>query len=75
MKKKTKKPNLPEILAHNVRRLREKRGISQQDLARKAGVQQGTVSGIENQLRGVSMAMVATIAHALEVNASELFKD
>ena len=70
-----KKPNLPQILAHNVRRLREKRGLSQNDLAVKCKVHQGTISAVENQIRGVSMQMVATIAQALEVSGAELFKE
>ena len=70
-----KKPNLPAIIAHNLKRLREKKGLSQQDLADLAKVQQGTVSAIENQIRGPSMTMIAALANALEVPGAELFKE
>jgi transcriptional regulator with XRE-family HTH domain len=70
-----RKPNLPAIIAHNLKRLREKRGLSQQDLADLAKVQQGTVSAIENQIRSPSMTMIAALAHALGVSGAELFRE
>ncbi len=69
-----KKENLGKTLADNVRRLREKKGLSQHALADKIGVPQGTLSCIENGHRGASMGMVARIAKALGVPGIELFR-
>lgn len=75
MAAKKKVAGLPSILAYNVRRLREKRGLSQQALADKAGVYQGSIAAVENEIRGVSMSMIAALAKALEVTGADLFKE
>lgn len=69
-----KKLNLDQILSTNLRKLREKRGHSQEDLAVLAGVTQGTISAIEGGLRSPSMGMIAKLASALGVQGRELLK-
>ncbi|HEY2767707.1 MAG TPA: helix-turn-helix transcriptional regulator [Solirubrobacteraceae bacterium] len=48
-----------------IRRLREDRGITQEDLAHEAGITTGTLSKIERCLANPSWTTVERIAHAL----------
>ena len=69
------KPGLTQLVGRNVRRLRESAGLTQTDLAREAGIEQGTLSAIETGTRGVSMLMVARLAETLGVKAVVLFRE
>jgi transcriptional regulator with XRE-family HTH domain len=52
-----------------VRELREAKGWSQAELARRAGVRQATLSAIENELTtSVDFAVLDRLAKALEVD-------
>jgi transcriptional regulator with XRE-family HTH domain len=59
-------------LADVIRRLREDRGITQEDLAHEAGVTTGTLSRIERGLANPAWTTVARIARALGVSLEEL---
>jgi len=52
--------------------LREKRGLSQHQLAAQAGVSQPFVSLIESGARGLSRPYAMAIADALGVNVAQL---
>lgn len=55
------------------RELREQRGWSQAELARRAGVRQATLSAIENaQTTGVDFETLERLALALEVHPAVL---
>ncbi len=56
-----------------VRELRTMRGLSQEELAFKAGVHRTYLGGIERGERNPSLRNIAAIAKALGVNLSELF--
>jgi len=56
-----------------VRRKREQVGISQEDLASRAGLDRTYVSGIERGIRNPTVRMVERIAAALETTPSQLF--
>ncbi|MGH2854000.1 MAG: helix-turn-helix domain-containing protein [Solirubrobacteraceae bacterium] len=59
-------------LAAVIRRLREERGVTQEDLAHEAGVTTGTLSKIERGLANPSWTTVERIARALSVSLGEL---
>ncbi len=55
-----------------VRELRLERGLSQEDLAEKAGLHRNYVGGIERGERNVALDNIYRLALALEVNAGDL---
>lgn len=59
----------------NVRRLRERIGLSQEEFADKAGVHRTYQSGIERGVRAPTIVVVERIAKALGVEPGELFRD
>jgi len=56
-----------ELLADNVRRLREARGVSQEKLAADAGFHRTFVSQVERQVNSVILDNLEKLATALEV--------
>ncbi|MEO1619009.1 MAG: helix-turn-helix transcriptional regulator [Planctomycetota bacterium] len=58
-----------------VRRLREKRGISQEDFASRADIHRTYISSVERGKVQVSIAIAERIALALEIPLSKLFKE
>ena len=57
----------------NVRRLRRRRGVTQEVLAADSGLDRGYVSGVERGVRNPSVKQLARMAHALDADISELF--
>lgn len=62
-----------EVLATNLRRLLEQRGISQRQLALKTGDPVMTISNIVNGKNLAGSGIVARIAEAMEVDIDSLF--
>lgn len=60
------------IVAENVRKRRRNLGLSQQKLAKRAGISAKCISQIENA-HNTTLAIVAKIATALEVEPPLLF--
>jgi transcriptional regulator with XRE-family HTH domain len=60
------------ILAENVRRFRLKTGLSQEELADRAGLHRTYISSIERARRNVSLENIFNIAKALGVEPPEL---
>ncbi len=58
---------------YRVRKLREAKGLSQEELAFKAGVHRTYLGGIERGERNPSLKNIAAIAEALDIDLSELF--
>lgn len=56
-----------------VRTLRERLGLSQEELADKAGIHRTYVGGVERGERNLGLKNVFRIAKALGVSVSELF--
>ena len=54
-----------EVLAHNVRRLRRSIGLSQEELAARAGLHRTYISSIERGQRNVSVENIFALAQAL----------
>jgi transcriptional regulator with XRE-family HTH domain len=59
----------------SVRRWREKRNLTQEALAEKAGLDPTYISGIERGLRNPGIKNVARIAAAMNVTAAKLVED
>lgn len=60
------------IFGAAVRELRKERGISQEGLALKSGLNRGYFGAVERGERNVSLANILKIAAALEVPASQI---
>jgi transcriptional regulator with XRE-family HTH domain len=56
-----------------VRELRKAKGLSQEELAFKAGIHRTYIGGIERGERNPSLKNIASIAKALGISPSELF--
>ena len=65
--------NTVEIMAKNIKRLRENKKLSQDDLSIKSGVIQAQISRIERGLVEPSISTLEKLANALEVSVSEFF--
>ena len=63
---------MTEALGQAVRELRLKRGLSQQELARKSGLHPTYISGIERGLRNPTWRSIGRVCDALGVTISEL---
>jgi transcriptional regulator with XRE-family HTH domain len=64
--------NLASNLASNARRLREARGLSQQQIARLAGLPRPTWASLETGAANPTLAVLARAAAALQVSIEEL---
>lgn len=60
---------------HNVRRFRHGLGLSQEQLADRAGMDRKTVNRIEQGVHSVRLDNVWLIAEALDVDIRDLFED
>ena len=63
------------IIRNNIKLQREKKGITQQQLADKAGISMNYLAKIENHKmqRGFSFVILGRIADALGIDIKELF--
>jgi len=58
-----------------LKELREIRGLTQADLARKVGVRQATISNLETGKSGrIAFALLERLSKTLHVRLSELFR-
>lgn len=58
-----------------VRTLRERIGLSQEQLAEQAGIHRTYVGGVERGERNIGLKNVFRIAKALEITVADLFAD
>lgn len=65
-----------DIVRYNIKKLREKAGLTQQQLADKAGISMNYVAKIESKKmqRGFTIVSLGRIADALGLDIRELFK-
>ncbi|MCI0348634.1 MAG: helix-turn-helix transcriptional regulator [Acidobacteriales bacterium] len=66
----SKDPN--RVVAHNVRLLRMRLGLSQEDLAEKCGLHRTYVGAIERAERNITLSTLNRLAVALAVSPEEL---
>ena len=66
--------DLREVFATNLRRLRNEKGISQDDLAYEAGVSRSYLSQLEKGAFYASLKIVGKLAQALDAEPAELLK-
>lgn len=59
----------------NLKAIRLSRGLNQKDLAEMAGVQQATVSKVENGFDGVTLRTLKALAEALRVDVMDIISD
>lgn len=67
--------NLRQILADNMKTLRTKNNISQEDFAALCNLHRTYISDIERCNRNVSIDNIEKIAEAFHITASELLKE
>lgn len=65
-------PSPCDHLAANVRAIREARGLSQQQIAKQAGVPRATWSHLESGAANPTLAVLTRVADALQVRLDEL---
>ena len=63
-----------ETLAVNMKRLRKTSGLSQEELASRAGIDRTYVSALERRVYAASIDLVARLAEALEVEPDVLLR-
>jgi transcriptional regulator with XRE-family HTH domain len=63
-----------DILAKNLRRLRNSTGLSQEELADRAGLHRTYVSSVERGERNITLRTIFVLAKALGVDPADLLK-
>jgi transcriptional regulator with XRE-family HTH domain len=61
-----------EVLAHNLRSRRQAQGLSQEELAHRAGIDRTYVSALERCLYAASIEVVDRLARELGLEAADL---
>lgn len=69
----SKSTKLQKLFAENMKAIRTEKGISQEDLGFKAGLDRTYISGIERGIRNPSLKNIKKIAKALKANVIDLF--
>lgn len=63
------------LVARNIRRLRLERGISQEDLAHRAGLDRSYVSALDRGRRNPSLRVLHQVAVALDVSLVDIVSE
>jgi len=63
-----------EILAQNLKRHRKAQGLSQEELAHRAGIDRTYVSSLERSVYAAGIDVVDSLAKALGVEAEDLLR-
>ncbi len=64
--------DLVQLLGRNVRKLRTEKGLSQEELAFRAGMKRSYLSDLERGTRNPTVRALARLAMALETDPSNL---
>jgi transcriptional regulator with XRE-family HTH domain len=62
------------LLARNLRLWRNQRGLSQEELADRAGINRGYMSDLENGRYSATIVMIGKLAEALAIEPAELLR-
>lgn len=68
-------PKSRKIFARNLREIRIKQGLSQEELADIAGLHRTYVGSVERGERNISIDNMERLASALKINIQELLND
>jgi transcriptional regulator with XRE-family HTH domain len=68
----SRKPNIRDVFADNLRRLRSERGISQEELARSAEISRAYISTLEHGRKAPTIETLEALANVLDVEAAAL---
>jgi transcriptional regulator with XRE-family HTH domain len=63
---------LKKLLAMRLKRLREERGLTQEQLAKRSGMSHGYLARLEIGMHDPSLSTLAKLARALRVTVAEL---
>lgn len=63
-----------KLLANNIRKHREAKKLTMEQLANRANIEYSQVSRIERGIINTSISVIFAIAHALEVDPTELIQ-
>jgi transcriptional regulator with XRE-family HTH domain len=63
-----------EVLARNLRKARQAKRLSQEELAHRAGVDRTYVSALERRVYAASIEVVDRLARELDVEAADLLR-
>ena len=66
--------SLREIVATNLRRLRHAKGMSQEELADRAGINRNYVGMLEREQHSATVDMLEKLAEVLEADPAEFFR-
>ena len=67
--------NIIKVFAYNVKKYRNKMGLSQESFAEKAGLHRTYISALEREKRSIALENVQKIADALGIETYLLFID
>ena len=67
--------DIVRVFGINVRRYRESKGMSQEELAGISGLHRTYISDIERFQRSISLINIQKIANALDIPASKLLEE
>ena len=73
MGKRRPRPDIRERFGYAVKVRREELGLTQEDLADKAGIHRTYLSDVERGTRNLSLVNIERLAAALSMTMSELF--
>ena len=62
-----------KVFAQNLKKYRNKRGLSQEAFAEKVGLHRTYISAVEREKRNISIDNIQKIANALEIDTYMLF--
>ncbi|MGE7020842.1 helix-turn-helix domain-containing protein [Solibacillus cecembensis] len=63
-----------DIVGINIREIRKRKKLTQEELAEKCGLQTSYLAGVERGDRNITLQTLEKIALGLEINAKELFE-
>ena len=66
--------DLKEVMATNLRRLRHAKGMTQEELAERAGLSARYIGAIERAAVSASVTVLGQVADALEIEAADLVR-
>jgi transcriptional regulator with XRE-family HTH domain len=66
--------SIREVLARNLRRYRAERGLSQEELAHRAGIDRTYISSLERMQYGASIDVVESLAKVLNIAPHKLLR-